>query len=160
MKDTDEYQDLDTDSLNPLITSNDDPDDEGRIISNMTYSDYLSAVYSYEEKAGKKAGYDRKIIPLKRKRDTKRLKLKALEASAQSNRDERQKIHDDAISEQKDKWQKVQDRLDVQIAQEIGRAKQQAEAEVNKRKEEYLKEVNEFNNRVSYLKGDIFRLDN
>ena len=69
MKDTDEYENINsenTDSLNPLITSGDQPDDEGTIISNMTYSDYLSAVYSYEEKAGKKAGYDRKIIPLKR----------------------------------------------------------------------------------------------
>ncbi len=163
MKDTDEYENINsenTDSLNPLITSGDQPDDEGTIISNMTYSDYLSAVYSYEEKAGKKAGYDRKIIPLKRNRDTKRLELKALEDSVQSNRDERKKIHDDAVNEQKDKWQKIQDRLDVQIAQEIGRAKQQAEAEVNKRKEEYLKEVNEFNERVNYLKGDIFRLDN
>lgn len=148
------------DSLDPSIASENDTEDDSDIISNMTYSDYLSAVYSYEDKAGKKANYDRKIMPLKHMRDTRRLELQTLEESAENNRAERKKIHDDAVNEQKDKWQKIQDRLDVQIAQEVGRAKQQAEAEVNRKKEEYLDEVSAFNDKVSNLKCDIFRLEN
>ena len=148
-----------TDNLDPSVNSVDDPDDS-EIISNMTYSDYLSAVYSYEDKAEKKAGYDRKILPWKRTRDTKRLELDALEAAAENNRAEREKIHDDAINEQKEKWQKIQDRLDVQIAQEIGRVKQQAEADIRRKKEEYLDEFHKFKNREDALKGDITRLQN
>ena len=117
-----------TEQLNPAVTSEPDFDEYDEIISNMTYSDYLSAVYSYEEKAAKKAQYDRKILPLKRLRDLKKSELHALESSSENNRAERKKIHDDAVEEQKDKWQKTQDRLDVQIAQEVGMAKQQADA--------------------------------
>ena len=163
MNDNNDYTDFNfdnTETLDPEVSSVNDTEDDGDIISNMTYSDYLSAVYSYEDKANKKANYDRKIIPLKHIRDTRRLELKALESAAENNRAERKKIHDDAVNEQKDKWQKIQDRLDVQISQEVGRAKQQAEAEVNKKKQEYLDEVGAFNDKVNYLKSDIFRLDN
>ena len=151
----------DTDPLDPSIASNNDPEeDESEIISNMTYSDYLSAVYSYEDKAANKARFDKKILPLEHLRDTKKAELQALEQAASDNRAQRKKIHDDAVEEQKDKWQKTQDRLDVQIAQEVGRARQQAEAEIKKLQDEYLAEVKEFKDNVSRIRGDMFRLEN
>lgn len=167
MYDSDEFLEYelprDSDPLDPSIASANDPDeedDDSEIISNMTYSDYLSAVYSFDDKAYDKARYDKKIIPLEQQRDSKLAMLKALEQSALDNRSQQRKLHDDAIEEQKKNWQKTQDNLDVLIAQEVFRAKHMAFANVNKKKEEYIEERDQYNNKVNNLKDDLLRLDN
>ncbi len=129
------------------------------IISNMTYSDYLSAVYSYEEKARKKALFDKKLPPMKKANDEKKEAFNRLKTSAEENRKKREKIHDAAITNQREQWKKTQERLDVKIAQETGRAKQQAEAEISKRRDEFSKKSAEFNEKVRFLKSEKSRLN-
>ena len=153
----------DTDLLDPSIASANDPDDEdedSELISNMTYRDYLSAVYGYEDKAFLKAQCEKKLLPLEHSRDSKKNELNTLEKLAKDNRTKRCKLHDDAIEDQKELWQKTQDKLDVLISQEVLRAKNQAKVEINKRKNEILEEHNKFKSKVDDLKSDIQRLDN
>jgi len=167
MNNSDEYFDFelpnDTDLLDPSIASTNDPDDEeddSELISNMTYRDYLSAVYGYEDKAYKKEQCGKKLVPLEQIRDAKKNELSSLEQSANDNRTKRSKLHDDAVLAQKQIWQKTQDKLDVLITQEVFRAKKQANDDINKKKNEYMEEREKYNSVVSELKNSMLRLDN
>ncbi len=145
--------------LNPSLMGEAAEVENDEIISNMTYSDYLSAVYSYEEKARKKALFDKKMPVLKKVLDEKNAVSEKLKERAESNRKERAGVYDTAINEQKEKWLKTQARLDVKISQEVGRAKQHAEADISKRSGEYDKSVREYQDKMKYLNDEISRLD-
>lgn len=153
----------DTDLLDPSIASVNDPeeeDEDSELISNMTYRDYLSAVYGYEDKAFLQSQCEKKLLPLEQFRDAKKNELTALEQAANNNRDRRSRLHDDAIEGQKELWQKTQDKLDVLITQEKLRITKDAKDEINKKKNDFLEEHNKFKTKVDELKGDMQRLDN
>lgn len=158
-KENNSIPNTDVEQLNPSLMGETADIENDEIISNMTYSDYLSAVYSCEEKARKKALFDKKMPVLKKVLDEKKAVFQKLKNKEEANRKERERLHTAAINEQKQKWQKTQDRLDVRISQEVGRAKQQAEAEISKRKDEFEKEFKTHRDRIRYLKDEMSRLD-
>ncbi len=138
-----------------LITEHDNSLDD---VSELTYEDYLSAVYTYQDKLVEKKECEAEIGRMFKVTEKSKKMLDDTTKAIDDNRSKRRKVHDLAIAQQKAVWKSKQDRLDVKISQESGRAKDEAQAEKDKRaaelkksEEDFKKKKQEVESREKYL---------
>ncbi len=129
------------------------------IVKNMTYGDYLGAVYSYEDNVRKKSFYDSKLPPIRIKFEKKKKHLEKLKRRSANNREEKQRIVSEALKEKEELRLKTQKRMDVRISMEVERAKQNAQADIERHNEAYNRQVKDFNDRINMIGNDIKKLN-
>lgn len=137
-------------SLNSLLLGEDK--ESGDYV--LEYPDYLSAVYSFGDVLKEKQKFERQLVSCDKQKIDIGIKIDAVVESMKENREERTKLHDDAIEERKKIFEETQKRLDVIIAQETLREKDEANKIIQKRKENLEKQKAELAEREKRLCKD------
>lgn len=130
------------------------PEDYSAIFENMCYSDYLSAVYSYDEKALTKAKAEKKLANAAIDKNKKNQALKQLLSQKSKNQDERIKLVQKANALIKNNKKEAEERI-IHAKEKVTQA---AEEEISSRQEDFNKRIEDFNSRAEFLKKEQERL--
>lgn len=133
--------------------------EEEYIIENLTYDDYLSSVYTYEDACeaytraqSEAAGSEREYKNAARELD-EQLGLDA------DNRVRYDEIVDAEIEKKKEIWTKNQARFDVKLSTKKALAENMARNEIQNKKDEYTAEVENCKREISAFESKLDSLD-
>ena len=121
----------------------------------MTYNDYISAVYGYEDALQAEQDAAAAAIQMKKKRTAIIAAIEKYEQRAAANRAEHDKLLTEEIGRKKDSWQASAAKLDYKISIEIANEKQSARIEIENHRDRYDHVVKETEQRV---KKDVLRM--
>ena len=116
---------------------------ERAVIENMTYDDYLSAVYSYEEASADSLRAQAELETARRELDNAESALHAFRVKDEENRRRYSDILGAEIVRKKDVWKKSQARFDFKISNRKAVAAQTAKNDIQNKKDEYETELKE-----------------
>ncbi len=129
------------------------------LIENMTYDDYLSSVYTYEEACADSSKAQSDAEAAAAARDKLKAELEEMQQQDDANRREYDAVVAAEVKKKKDVWQKSQARFDFKLSNRKAVAQQTAKNDIQSKKDEFDAAVKKAQEQEKTLTRHLKELD-
>lgn len=132
---------------------------ERTMIENMTYDDYLSSVYTYEEASADSLRAQAELDSVRCRRDECAAALRSLKSKDEEIRRRYNEIINADVKQKKELWKKSQARFDFKLSNRKAVASQTAKNDIQNKKDEYASELKKAQEQEHSLKKHLAELE-